>query len=126
MKRAQILEKAKHTILYDRTDVYGNPENSFADIAHLWNWYLELNEKIRPDDVAVMMILLKVARAKYCEKLDNYVDIAGYAALAGELMSKPDNLAAEIDAVMREDVKTAMYDKMRAAHECCGGGHCGD
>lgn len=126
MKRAQVLEQVKHTILYDRQDMYGNPENSFADIAHLWNWYLKPNEEIRPKDVAVMMILLKVARAKNCEKLDNYVDIAGYAALAGELMSKPDNLAAEIDAVMREDVKKAMYDKMRAAHECCGGGHCGD
>ena len=37
-------------------------------------------------DVAAMMILLKVARlATSPDKWDNWVDIAGYAALGGEV-----------------------------------------
>lgn len=36
-----------------------------------------------------MMILLKTARiAGGSEKADNFIDIAGYAACAGELVSK--------------------------------------
>ena len=36
-------------------------------------------------DVAVMMILLKIARVASSKKSDNWVDIAGYAACGGEI-----------------------------------------
>ena len=36
-------------------------------------------------DVAMMMALLKAARIKSGEKADSFVDLAGYAACAGEI-----------------------------------------
>ena len=42
---------------------------------------------ITADDVAIMMILLKISRHTQGEKIniDNFVDMAGYAAIAGEI-----------------------------------------
>ena len=62
-------------------------------IAKLWSQYLTARVggnqtiiNIMPDDVAAMMILLKVSRiASGNGKNDNWVDIAGYAACGGEL-----------------------------------------
>lgn len=56
----------------------------------------------RPDvrftakDVAMMMALLKVARIRSGKgTLDCYVDLAGYAACAGELAERSVSIAAE-------------------------------
>ena len=42
---------------------------------------------ITAQDVAIMMILLKVSRSNQGKKfnLDNFVDMAGYSAIAGEI-----------------------------------------
>ena len=77
-----ILEEADKTI-GERQDQYGNAEKSFAKIAGMWEEYLGV--AIDENDVAMMMILLKVARQSNQHKRDNLVDICGYAALAGEL-----------------------------------------
>ena len=37
-------------------------------------------------DVALMMALLKIARATTSDNMDNLIDLAGYAACAGELI----------------------------------------
>ncbi len=89
MNRCEILERAQQCVCHDRNEQYGEPENSFAVIAELWEAYVSaisgqevyLNAK----DVAAMMILFKVARvATGAGKDDNWVDIAGYAACGGE------------------------------------------
>jgi hypothetical protein len=76
----EILDKAAE-IVYDRPDSHGEPEDSFGRIADFWQSYLGVPScVIEPEDVANMMVLLKVARnaeGHYHE--DNYVDIAGYA-----------------------------------------------
>ena len=36
-------------------------------------------------DVAAMMVLLKVSRSRASDHSDNWVDVCGYAAIAGEL-----------------------------------------
>jgi hypothetical protein len=79
----RVLEDAIETV-YDRPSTHGEPEDSFAAIAGLWNEYLRAggirDPNVQPEDVANMMVLLKVARnaeGHYHE--DNYVDIAGYA-----------------------------------------------
>lgn len=88
--REAILEEAKMCICHDRQNQYGSPEDSFAAIANYWSIYL-LNSKkivgaITSKDVALMMVLLKIARAEgQAHHADNYVDMAGYAALAAEL-----------------------------------------
>ena len=84
MTRADILSKASEIVTKDRQDQYGNAENNFALIAQLWSALLGI--EITPHDVGLMMIQLKVARAKTgVSKDDSYIDICGYGALAGEI-----------------------------------------
>ena len=46
--------------------------------------------KIRPEDVAILMALLKIARIQTGRfKADSYIDACGYIALAGELSADP-------------------------------------
>ena len=69
----------------DRNATHGEPENSFTVIADLWSTYLNLT--IAPHDVAVLMALLKVARLKTNPtNMDNWIDLAGYAACGAETL----------------------------------------
>jgi len=65
----------------DRLESYGDPLTNHENIAGLWNEFLskKLKSNITPREVALMMVLLKVAREKHAPKHDNPVDIAGYA-----------------------------------------------
>jgi hypothetical protein len=81
--RGDILLEAHTTINGERLDQYGLPENSFPHIAKLWSHWLEV--EVGPADVAVMMVLLKLARQKNQAKWDNLVDACGYLALAADL-----------------------------------------
>ncbi len=84
--RKTILDAAEKCVCHDRQDTHGRPEDSFGAIADLWTAYLDIGRDITPVDVAQMMILLKVGRAKENPKhQDNWVDMAGYAACAGEI-----------------------------------------
>ena len=86
MKRAEILQEAERLISGDRADDYGDAKRNFLDIAALWSSYLD--EDITVVDVANMMMLLKMSRSQTSpDKADTWVDICGYAALAGEMMS---------------------------------------
>lgn len=66
-----------------RTD-YGDMAESFKRIAGLWSAYIGHN--IDSLDVAKMMILLKVSRAKNNNHRDSYVDIVGYVECVEHLM----------------------------------------
>lgn len=84
MRREEVLDKAKEIVTGARQATYGTPEDSFTTIAGLWGSYL--GKDLSTKDVAMLMVLLKVARSKGdAGYSDNYVDIAGYAACAGEL-----------------------------------------
>jgi len=86
MNRSDILHNAIDIITNDRQTTHGKPEDSFANIANLWSAYLD--KTISTQQVAVMMALLKIARTKNNPNhLDNFIDLAGYAALGGELRS---------------------------------------
>lgn len=81
--REQLLDEAKAIVCGDRDQQYGTPEDNFEIIAKLWSAYLE--GSVTPFDVAMMMVLFKVAReATGQNKRDNLIDIAGYAACAAE------------------------------------------
>lgn len=75
-----VLVQAEAVIHGDRAQTYGPAEDSFARIAELWSTYLDT--KIDAYDVAMLMVLMKVSRSKHSIHMDNFVDIAGYAALA--------------------------------------------
>jgi hypothetical protein len=93
---SSILAEADSIVSGDRQGTYGSPEDCFGLIADLWNGWLGFgpemarqSSKIAPlsaSDVAIMMMLLKVARTKPAVladqpiKRDTLVDLAGYAA----------------------------------------------
>lgn len=94
--RKEILEKAIRCVCGDRDQQYGTPEDSFKAIASMWNSYLYAKgliinvssewKGIKPDDVAAMMVLFKMARvATGSYSADSWVDAAGYAACGGEI-----------------------------------------
>ena len=98
MIRKDILSMATERVM-QKVSTHGAPENSFGMIADLWNSYLaHTSGTITPEDVASMMMLLKVARANQggAASLDHYVDMAGYAALAGELRAAAENEEASL------------------------------
>ena len=93
--RAEILEAAGRCVTGGRDEEYGEPEDSFDLIAQLREPYIRAacvspgaNVGIREQDVAILMALLKIARAAVNDKPDNFVDLAGYAACAGEAVQK--------------------------------------
>ena len=85
--RKTILSAAEKCVCQERNDQYGEPEDCFQDIADLWKAYKGVD--FDPVDVANMMVLLKIARAKQNPThMDNWTDIAGYAACGGELAER--------------------------------------
>nr|DAU56340.1 MAG TPA: hypothetical protein [Caudoviricetes sp.] len=97
MNRAEILQAAEKCVCGAREQDYGKPEDNFYTIGLLWSVYLraahpELAQvmgmnHIDPKDVSIMMALLKVARIATGSSPDSFVDLAGYAACAGEIVT---------------------------------------
>ena len=86
MNRSEILDTAKEYITKDRATTHGDAEANFGLIAAYWSAHLGRN--IKPHDVAVMMTLLKLARAKSNPAhADNWVDGCGYLACGGEIVT---------------------------------------
>ena len=92
MQRDEILNRAKECICKERQAEYGDAKVNFSLVGLLWEDYLSLinpNISIDAEDVAIMMALLKIARiATGSGTADSFVDLAGYAALAGEISTQ--------------------------------------
>jgi hypothetical protein len=88
MNRTEILQTANEYITKDRAATHGEAEDSFAQIAAAWTWWLNdrLSAPVTAYDVAMMMVLFKLARAKgNPHHIDNFLDGVGYLAIAGEI-----------------------------------------
>ena len=80
-----ILDEARNIVYGDREKTYGRPGRTLGTIADYWSNYLQtrdIDALLTAKDVAMMMILLKVARLG-CnpDHHDSLVDVCGYAAL---------------------------------------------
>lgn len=88
-ERVEILNEAAALIVGQRQEDYGTPQENFQRIADYLNIHLkknlENNIPISPRQTAEMMVLLKLARTINSPTRDSYVDIGGYAGIAGEL-----------------------------------------
>lgn len=82
-----ILDRAKSIITGNRQTTNGKPERSFHKIAERWS--LTLGTTVTAQQVALMMVDLKMVRALEGVTTeghdDHFVDMAGYVALAAEL-----------------------------------------
>ena len=86
MNRDEILQTACDLINGDRAKEYGDAYLNHSRIAALWTTYVRSKpDDLTPIDVAMMLVLMKVARSIETPKDDSFIDIAGYAALAGEM-----------------------------------------
>ncbi len=89
--KGEILQKAKDLITGDRNETHGDAFQNHAEIAEFWNIFLD--KKLQPmasitaEDVALMMVLMKISRNTQGKKnnLDNFIDMCGYSAIAGEI-----------------------------------------
>jgi hypothetical protein len=94
MNREEMLDACREIVTKQRQSQYGKPEDSFTGIAGYWSVYL--GTKVTAADVANMMVLLKVARARVNPlNTDHYIDMAGYAACAAEVVTAKDSRTDE-------------------------------
>ena len=84
----EILSEAKKLIGGNRHKDYGDKLTNHQNIAALWSIFLR--KKVTPHDAAVCMALAKVARLMHQHKKDSYIDMAAYAAIAGEIEARTD------------------------------------
>src|ERR1700678_2800727 len=113
-KRA-CLEAAINACCGDRALNYGAPEDNFKRIAELWTTWQQIKgsyfpkNSYSPVDVAVMNILLKVARlANTPSHNDSWIDIAGYAACGADITrsgeQKQEGINSKLDKPLTEGV----------------------
>ena len=83
--RVEALREAARIIAGERDVQYGGPEENFERIAKIWG--VILSTKITREDVAMMMVGLKVARyaSKSGFQPDTWIDVAGYAGCGYEV-----------------------------------------
>ena len=85
-----ILREAED-VIFQRQATYDAPEDNFRRIADFWNAYITnkpSHDIITPADVAVMMMLMKIARLTFQYKHDSIVDVAGYAQCLVNVMEQ--------------------------------------
>ena len=83
MKRVKYLEKTIDIIRGDRHKDNGDKTINHQNNADLWSTFL--GHKVTAQQAAICMLLVKVARLKHKRTEDCYIDMAGYAAIAGEI-----------------------------------------
>ena len=100
-ERVEILNEAANLIVGQRMEDYGTPQENFQRMADYANIHfkknLENNIPISARQTAEYMILLKMARTINSPTRDSYVDIGGYAGIAGELAKQEKTKGIVID-----------------------------
>jgi len=101
MQSTEILDKARKLVSKDRNEKHGDSVINHENISRLWTGYIQnktkLNIIILPEDVANLMTLLKIARSQGGKfNLDDFVDMTGYSAIAGEITSKRQQLSTTL------------------------------
>ena len=81
---------------------HGDKIINHGNIAKLWSWYMK--KEVTAYDVAMMMLLLKLARTKTGRfNNDDLVDACGYAAIAAEIAADDteDNLQLDFLRIIK-------------------------
>lgn len=92
----EVLRTAASLVSVDRDKTHGDMHRNMANIARLWNVFIYARENQRPlkgTDVATMLELTKIARRLTGNfNPDDYIDAAGYAAIAFEVSSNGEDV----------------------------------
>lgn len=88
--RALILRDAEKAVCQDRNQEYGEPIDNFtrwAEACNALGYRGPGGRELKPHDLAMIMGLGKLSRAvESPDKDDTWTDLAGYAAVAAELV----------------------------------------
>jgi hypothetical protein len=90
-RRQEFLETVRNFVCKDRNVTHGDAEDNFRVIATLWETYLNNTppQNLNSVDVAIMMCLFKVSRIMANpNNMENWHDLAGYAACGGGIVMK--------------------------------------
>ena len=101
MLSIEIRDKVREIVSSDRAKQNGVMVENHVNISRLWTGYLQnktkLNINILPEDVANLMVLLKIARSQGgAFNIDDFVDMTGYSAIAGHITSKRHELSTTL------------------------------
>jgi len=81
-----ILDEVKKLVDDTKRKEYGPIDESFNRIRRLWSEYLGM--KLTHSDIAICMILFKIAREAGKHKRDNLIDICGYIYCLDQLLGE--------------------------------------
>lgn len=92
LKLDSVLLQAHKLIHGDRQKAYGHPLDNFTLTGILWGAWLGL-PPLPPEDVAIMKVLMKIAREKNLHNIENIRDGAGYLATIPMIREERDKRA---------------------------------
>jgi hypothetical protein len=70
----------------DRWETHGDPMETHRRVAAMWSAYL--GSEVTPDQVAMCMVMVKIARSASGYARDDYLDSIGYMVIA-EGLARP-------------------------------------
>lgn len=76
MSKKSLTDEANELVNGDRQKAYGHPRQNFQVTADLWS--VVLGVPVTPEQVALCMVQVKIARELHSPKRDNLVDAIGY------------------------------------------------
>ena len=93
---SQLLKEADRIVNSDRQRTYGHPITHHTATAAMWSAYLtRVNDEhdviVRPQDVSILMVLDKASRIGGGDKVDNALDIAGYAQVHAKVRARQES-----------------------------------
>jgi len=80
--------EATGTVDDERSATHGPFDETLKIVAGMWSAYLD--KWIKEDDVAQMMVMMKIARSRNAYHRDHYLDQVGYTLMA-EALRRPWN-----------------------------------
>jgi hypothetical protein len=86
--RADVLQEAAALITGDRNAQYGSPKDDFGRSVGMWNslgYRGPGGRELKPSDLSILLICVKLSRATWMNKRDNWTDIGGYAGCGYEV-----------------------------------------
>jgi hypothetical protein len=86
--RAEVLHEAASLITGDRNAQYGSPQDDFGRSVGMWNalgYRGPGGRELQPSDLSILLICVKLSRATWMNKRDNWTDIAGYSGCGYEV-----------------------------------------
>lgn len=89
MKAEDMIHEAINLVNNDRQETYDHPLDNFSRIAKIWSAVLDI--EVTPEQVALCMAGVKIAREAHAHKSDNIIDGVGYFLTLAKVIEERKN-----------------------------------